>query len=149
MAGVRLKSEIQQNIDSRKLLKECKISFSRSSGKGGQNVNKVETKAELKFSIDESLILREKIKSRLKEKLKNRIDNNGNIRIYSQSSRTQLSNKKKVIEKFIKLLEHSLSEDKIRIKTIRSYSSKEKILREKKIISSKKKLRQKKDFHDD
>jgi ribosome-associated protein len=137
------------NIDLNKVLKEVKFGFSRSGGKGGQNVNKVETKVELVFNIDDSLVIDEKTKALLKKKLYNRIDKENNIRLFNQTERTQLGNKKKAIEKFIKLVNNALKKEAIRVKTVKSYSSKEAVLKEKKKHSAKKKERGKKDFLDE
>ena len=66
-----------QPIDYEHLLKEATVHFSRSSGKGGQNVNKVETKVELIFNIQHSKILDDATKAILTEVLKNKIDHEG------------------------------------------------------------------------
>lgn len=137
------------NIDINKILKEVKFNFSRSGGKGGQNVNKVETKVELVFNINDSMTLSDGAKAILRKKLVNRIDNESNIRAVSQTERTQFGNRKKVIEKFIKMLNNALKKEKIRVKTVKSISTKEEILREKKKQSEKKKQRLNKDFFDE
>lgn len=138
-----------KNIDINKILKEVTFSFSRSGGKGGQNVNKVETKAELVFNIDESYVIDEEIKSLLKKKLKTRIDKEGKFRLYSQTERTQLGNKNKAIERFIKIINNALKKEPVRIKTVKSKSTKDAILKAKKIHSEKKKVRSMKDFSED
>jgi len=140
---------MNNNIDIDKLLNEVRFNFSRSGGKGGQNVNKVETKAELVFNIDDSLVLHDDTKQILKKKLANKIDNEGNIHTVSQTERSQLGNRKKVIEKFIKILENALKKEAVRIKTSASYSAKQSRLEEKKKHSAIKKIRSKKDFLDE
>jgi ribosome-associated protein len=137
------------NIDLNKILKEVTYNFSRSGGKGGQNVNKVETKVELIFNVDESMTLDNSIKELFKKKLHNKIDKEGNIRVKSQTERTQLGNKKKVNEKFVKMINNALRRDKVRIRTVKSMSTKEEILRKKKMQSEKKKQRAKKFFLDE
>lgn len=137
------------NLDINKILKEVKYGFSRSGGKGGQNVNKVETKVELVFNIDDSLVIDDEIRSLLKKRLYNKIDKESNIRLFAQTERTQLGNKKKAIEKFVKLIENALKKDPIRIKTVKSRSKKEAVLEKKHIHSAKKKERSKRDFFDD
>lgn len=137
------------NIDLNKVLKELKFNTSRSGGKGGQNVNKVETKVELVFNVPSSLVVSEDVKSVLLRKLKNKLDSEDNIRIVSQTERTQLGNRKKTIEKFVKLLDNALKPEKIRVKTVKSLSVKEKILDSKKKQGVKKKQRSLKDFFED
>ena len=123
------------------ILKELNFKTSRSSGSGGQNVNKVSTKVELRFNVVNSLLLTDDEKDRVLEKLKNRISSEGILIISSDTERTQLRNKKKVIEIFLELLEKSLKKPKKRIKTKPSRASKEKRLKEKKIKSDKKQSR--------
>lgn len=138
-----------KNIDLNKILKEVKFNTSRSGGKGGQNVNKVETKVELVFNIPGSLVIDDEIKENLQKKLYNKLDSDHSLRITSQTERTQLGNRKKVIEKFIKLINAALIKEKIRIKTVKSYSSKQQVLEEKRKHSKKKENRRKKDFDDE
>lgn len=138
-----------KNIDLNKILKEVKFNTSRSGGKGGQNVNKVETKVELVFNIPGSLVIDDEIKETLQKKLYNKLDSEFSLRITSQTERTQLGNRKKVIEKFIKLINAALIKEKIRIKTVKSYSSKQQVLEEKRKHSKKKENRRKKDFDDE
>jgi len=128
------------------LLKEVTFNFSRSGGKGGQNVNKVETKVELVFNVKNSNVFNVEQKELLLLKLKNRIDGEGNLRIISQSERTQLGNRKKAVEKFKKLIEKSLLKRKKRVKTRIPKAVKEKILESKKKQSEKKQQRRKIEF---
>jgi ribosome-associated protein len=137
------------NIDLNKVLKEVKFGFSRSGGKGGQNVNKVETKVELVFNIDDSMVIDDITKILLKKKLHNRIDKENNIRLFNQTERTQLGNKKKAIEKFVKMFNKALIKEPVRIKTVKSLSKKEAVLDEKRKHSAKKKERSNKDFFDE
>lgn len=139
---------MDNNLDLNKILKEVTYNTSRSGGKGGQNINKVETKVELVFNVFNSLTISGEVKKTLSGKLAKKLDSEGNIRIVSQTERTQLGNKKKTIEKFVKLIDNSLKKEKIRIKTVKSLSVKEKILDQKKKQSFKKKERKFSDFND-
>ncbi len=115
----------------------------RSGGKGGQNVNKVSSKVELYFSIDNSLILSEDEKIILTEKLKNLISEEGLIRIVSDEDRSQLRNKSRVIEKFYEVITKALTPVKKRVKTKTPKGVKEKRIQEKKIRGEVKSLRKK------
>lgn len=97
--------------DPEQLLPELTFSTSRSGGKGGQNVNKVESKVELRFDIRNSKVLTESEKSRLLEKLDNRISQEGVLILYHQTERSQLANKELVIEKFYRLITGALRKD--------------------------------------
>jgi ribosome-associated protein len=120
---------------------------SRSSGKGGQHVNKVSTKAELRFNIDESGLLTDEEKERIFKKLKNKINKYGELIISSENERSQLLNKRRAIEKFYDLLEKALKKRKRRLFTKKPQKADEKRLKEKKRHSEKKKLRSKDDIN--
>jgi ribosome-associated protein len=78
--------------------------------------------------------------------LANRIDKEGNLRIVSQTGRTQLSNRKNTVDKFIKLIFSALRKEKKRIKTQRTVSSRIQTLESKKKHSEKKRGRSFRDF---
>jgi ribosome-associated protein len=130
-------------INGRDFLPELVFSASRSSGPGGQNVNKVSTKMELRFHVNGSALLSTEEKERIIEKLGSRINKEGELRLVSQSARTQLSNKQLVIEKFYALLTKALSKRKKRNPTRPSAASREKRLEDKRILSQKKEQRSK------
>ena len=129
------------DIEIRNFSHELSFSASRSSGAGGQNVNKVNTKVELRFNIEASELLSEEEKEILKHKLGKKINNDGVLIITSQSQRTQLANKKKAIEKFYATVIKALTPKKKRNPTKPSKASVEKRLKEKRIQSGKKEFR--------
>ncbi len=94
--------------------KEVKYKTSRSSGSGGQHVNKVETKVELYFDIPASDSLNDKEKYRLQEELKNRINKDGVLIVSSQATRSQALNRSKVWKKFQRLVKSALRPKKKR-----------------------------------
>lgn len=115
----------------------------RSGGKGGQNVNKVESMVLGKWQFMNSVLLSDKQKHLVSEKLKNNISKEGFIIIKSQEKRTQIANKKLVIFKFNQLISKTLVPKKLRIATKPNKASKLKRMESKKIKSSIKESRQK------
>lgn len=86
-------------VDYDCLLAELRFAYSRSSGKGGQNVNKVSTKAELSFHVQFSDCLTEEQKKLISEKLASRINEKGVLKIQSSEARSQSVNKDLAIKK--------------------------------------------------
>ena len=126
--------------------KELTFSSSRSSGPGGQHVNKVNTRIELRFNVFNSQLLSEYQKSMLKVKLKSFLSGNGDLIISSQTQRSQLRNKETAKRKFYFLIEESLKELPERKPTKPTMSSRLRKRKNKIRISEKKKLRKKPDL---
>jgi len=125
-------------VRERNFENEFIISASRSSGPGGQNVNKVSSKIDLRFHVSASLLLDEEEKKLVLQKLTARINNEGELIIVSQSERSQLQNKELAIEKFYALIEAALKPVRKRKPTKPSYASKMLRLEHKKLLSKKK-----------
>jgi ribosome-associated protein len=130
-----------EELKERKLENEFVYSTSRSGGPGGQNVNKVSTKVELRLSLVLTSQFSLAEKEILFKKLKNRINNEGELIIVSQSERTQLMNKKAVTEKFYELVSKALTVQAKRRSTIPTFTSKLKRLESKRNRGAIKKLR--------
>jgi len=130
-------------------LNEIIFSASRSGGPGGQNVNKVNSRVELRFDVRNTFHLTETEKEKVLLRLKNRINSEGELIVTSQSERSQFMNKKKAEEKFFSLLASALTEKPRRKSTAPTSSSKRERLEKKKIRSSVKKLRRDSDLMDE
>ena len=128
-------------LNDRDFISELHFTASRSSGPGGQNVNKVSTKVELRFHIDSSALLTDEEKILLLEKLAKKINSEGELILVSQTERSQMKNKEKVIEKFYTLLTRALTPQKKRKPTKPSQASKEERLEEKRKQAEKKERR--------
>jgi ribosome-associated protein len=131
----------EDGVQERDLSGEFIYSSSRSSGPGGQNVNKVNTRIELRFNLAGSVLLNDAEKTRIQSALGNRINKEGFLILVSQSERSQLANKKKVTERFYKLLQKALLPVKKRKPTRPTLASKERRIESKKLLSRKKALR--------
>ena len=123
------------------LSNELNFSASRSSGPGGQAVNKSNTKVMLRFDVSNSSQLTEEEKTMVMTKLSSHISNDGILYLSSEEERSQLANKTLVTEKFYALLQHAFFKPKRRIKTKPGKGAIQKRLDAKKLHSAKKENR--------
>lgn len=133
----------QRQLNSKLLASELEFSTARSSGPGGQNVNKVNSKVTLKFNIAQSNILTQQEKDVLLPKLHSRITTEGILLITAQDKRSQLDNKEAVLDKLDDLLKKAFEKKKPRKATKPSKAAVQKRIKSKKEHSEKKKWRQK------
>ncbi|SHI64599.1 ribosome-associated protein [Arenibacter nanhaiticus] len=119
-------------MNKEQLLQELQFKAVRSSGAGGQNVNKVATKVILIFDLGASSAFTETEKNRLFRKLANRLSKEQQLILQSEETRSQHKNKALVIEKFLETIALNLRAPKKRIRTKPTRSSMEKRLKSKK-----------------
>lgn len=126
------------NLKERNFESELQFRTSRSGGKGGQNVNKTETKVELIFNVVQSAVLNEAEKELVMQHLQNRINAEGELLLSSSAERSQAANKEKVISRFYSLLQKAFKPVKKRVATKVPKDIKETILKKKKEHGKKK-----------
>ena len=122
-------------------LSELSFRFSRSSGPGGQHVNKSETRVELLFDVANSPGLTDAQRARVMRRLSSRIDSAGVLHVTAQATRSQKQNRDLAIERFTRLMQKALQPRKKRRRTRPTQASKERRLRAKKRRSEIKKSR--------
>ena len=131
-------------MDFKALEKELRYRTMRSSGSGGQHVNKVETKVELLFDVDNSQALSDAEKQRIREELGRRINKDGLLVVGAGNRRSQMLNKSAALKKFERLLTRALQPRKKGKPVSQLTANPEKRIREKKRRSEKKAWRNKK-----
>jgi len=132
-------------ITSEQLTPELEFATSRSSGPGGQNVNKVSTKVIIRWNLLNSALITDEQKMLLLNKLSSQLTREGELIINSQESRSQLQNKELALEKLDALLRKALTKPKARKATKPTKSSKVKRVDNKKRHAEKKQWRKKLD----
>jgi len=134
-------------VDVELLKSELTYKYVRSSGSGGQHVNKVSSKAELYFNLENSLVFSEEEKRKLSDFFKNKLNKEGVLILTCDESRSQFRNKAIVTSRFLELIEEGLKEDKERKPTKIPKAVKKKRLDNKRKNSEKKTNRKKPDIN--
>jgi ribosome-associated protein len=131
------------NFTKTDLQKEVTYKTSRSGGKGGQNVNKVSSKVELLFDINQSAVFTDEEKALLLSKLQSRLNRDGYLHVMCEEERSQYLNKEKALEKLLLILTRALHKPKARKATKPSKAMIAARLENKKINATKKENRKK------
>lgn len=132
-----------RKVNASQLYHELDFTASRSSGPGGQNVNKVNSKITLRFDVVHSEILTDEEKHMILTRLSSQLTKDGVLQLSSQDRRSQLENKEAVIKKLEWLIAKAFEKKKARKKSKPSHTAIQKRIKSKKHLSEKKKWRQK------
>jgi ribosome-associated protein len=124
------------------ILTELIFTTSRSSGPGGQNVNKVNSKVTLQWNVSQSTVLTDEEKAIIQHKLASHITKEDVLQLTSQEARSQLQNKEGVVQKLEQLLTKAFTKKKARKPTKPSKAAKQKRIQQKKLRGETKKWRQ-------
>src|SRR5210317_1026941 len=130
-------------MNSKDIINELSFKAIRSSGAGGQHVNKTSSKIELTFDLENSNALSKKEKERLKEKLSSKLTNENVLILFCEETRSQHRNKEIAIKRFLEIIKKGLTKPKIRKETKPSKASIQKRLEKKQNNTIKKALRKK------
>lgn len=133
-------------MDAEKIISEIQYKAVRSSGAGGQNVNKVSSKVVLTFNLEATLSMSDEEKVLVSEKLKSKLTQDGLLILYCDEDRSQLKNKEIVTKRFLKLIQNALIIPKKRKPTKIPRSIIEKRLKSKRTTSERKQNRKRPDF---
>lgn len=134
------------NLRKRPIETECIFAATRSSGPGGQNVNKVNSRVELRFAPSRSNFLTDDEKQLIIRKLAHKLTAEGELIVTCQEGRSQFANRALALEKMLAMLEIALIKPKLRIATRPPKGATEKRLGKKQLISDRKELRRKPDW---
>ncbi len=129
------------DFNTEALIKELDFQTSRSGGKGGQHVNKTETRVQVFFDVEASQVLTEEQKARLLVKGKNHISSEGILQMVCEAGRSQADNRQEAIEKLLKFIKTALKPEKKRKKTRVPRKEKNKRLENKRKRADKKQKR--------
>ena len=130
-----------RKVDSELLKPELQFQTARSGGPGGQHANKVETKVQVRFNVDQSTLLTTLEREMLKARFANKLTQEGELIVAADSKRSQLQNKTLALKKLDRLLAKAFQKKKPRKPTQPTKASKKKRLKDKKFQGEKKELR--------
>lgn len=133
-------------MDNEKIISELSFKAVRSSGAGGQNVNKVSSKVVLTFDLEASQVLSEEEKALLKDNLSSRLTSENILILNCDEDRSQIKNKEIVIKRFLEIIKKGLFVPKIRKATKIPKSVIKKRIKDKKSVSETKKNRKRPEF---